>query len=75
MVWQGNGMDAAWGRHAVCESSFTEHLQCPCRCRCLEVKVQIFTQENAVDLHSVVQSLNTRDDGQVKCIQQILPKT
>ena len=22
MAWQGNGMDAAWERHAMCESTF-----------------------------------------------------
>ena len=21
--WHGNGMDAAWARHAICESAFT----------------------------------------------------
>ena len=24
MVWQGNGMGAAWERHATCESAFTD---------------------------------------------------
>jgi hypothetical protein len=23
MTWQGNGMGAAWARHAMCESAFT----------------------------------------------------
>ena len=25
MAWQGNGMGAAWARHAVCESAFNIH--------------------------------------------------
>ena len=25
MAWQGNGMGAAWKRHAMCESALSEH--------------------------------------------------
>ena len=28
MAWQGNGMDAAWARHAMCESALKGLTQC-----------------------------------------------